>query len=313
MYPWLTHSLANFIALLDKARLHHANLLYSQKGSGSEVLSHALAKSILCLDSQQRTSKQGACGECKSCLLVEAESHPDLHLITRDKTQISVDSIRSAIEKVSKTAQLGGNKVILINNIESMSAAASNAFLKTLEEPTDDTYMVLSSCEVNHILPTILSRCEKHKLNMPTYEQSAAFLLAQNVEVPEESTLRAHGGSPLLYLSTLEEGGLRFDTFKNDWQSFVSPLSQVSISAFELSEKYKEKAADVLDWLYAIITEEMNKQFDNSQVDIIAISDWQQCQLAEAKRKVQQVGVNNSVVLGQLFSSYKQLNSKVEQ
>lgn len=297
MYPWLTDIQSQLIRLLKNGRLHHATLLQGEKGIGADVLANELAKSILCL------GDKAPCNECKSCLLVDADSHPDLHIIQTEKTQIGVDLIRSGIEKVNKTAQLSGNKVVLINHIDRMTESASNAFLKTLEEPTQDTYMVMSSSAANRILPTILSRCEKHQLRMPSVKQSIEYIEAKGLPIPDETTLKAYQNSPLSYIQGLDDEGFNFTDFNQDWRHFIHSKTETS---YELSEKWKEKAEDVVNWLFTIISAQITDMLATNNQGIISLLDWQQTELNNAKRKVQQVGVNKSVVLGHLFSSFRQ-------
>ena len=110
-----------------------------------------------------------------------------MHHVTTEKSQIGVDAIRQTISKVSQTAQLSGNKVVIISQVELMSESASNALLKTLEEPTANTYLLMTSNESQRLLPTILSRCEKRNIALPSFEQSCDWLSAQGVSVPTKA------------------------------------------------------------------------------------------------------------------------------
>jgi len=117
--------------------------------------------------------------------------------------------VRKAIEQVNQTAQLSSNKVVMIENIETMSESASNALLKTLEEPTNNTYLVLTTNAPQYIMATIKSRCEKIRVPMPSYEQSRAYLADEGwVQVYDKATeagkqLRQAGLNRVLILSSL--------------------------------------------------------------------------------------------------------------
>jgi DNA polymerase-3 subunit delta' len=104
-YPWqdsLWHQLAG------RAQHAHAYLLHGPAGIGKRALAERLMASLLC----QRPTAQGACGECKSCLLLKAGSHPDNYILEPEEADkaIKVDQVRDLVSFVVQTAQLGGAK-----------------------------------------------------------------------------------------------------------------------------------------------------------------------------------------------------------
>ena len=136
--PWLAERYQQLVQRFQTSKLHHGILLSGPQGVGKRELADAMMQAILCL----HPSSGGPCGECQSCKLIEAGTHPDRYLLESDK-QLGVDAIREAIGKLNTTAQIGRHKVLIIPAAERMTEAASNALLKTLEEPTDNTYLLL--------------------------------------------------------------------------------------------------------------------------------------------------------------------------
>ncbi len=174
--PWIEKNKSDIVNKLAQGVLPHALLLYGSHLSGQDELGQWLANTLLCEQSQ---NKHSFCGFCKSCKLVKAGSHPDLQIIDNGEKHIGVDLIRQASGFLQKTAQIAQTKVVLVASVELLTEAAANALLKTLEEPTNNSYLLLLCNDVDLLLPTILSRCSQVKLQAPTGKE-----LAQLVDDP---------------------------------------------------------------------------------------------------------------------------------
>jgi DNA polymerase-3 subunit delta' len=110
--------------------------------------------------------------------LLKAGSHPDNFVLEPEEADkpIKVDQVRELVAFVVQTAQLGGRKVVLIEPVEAMNVNASNALLKSLEEPSGDTVLLLVSHQPSRLLPTIKSRCQQVACPQPSLAQSQAWL-----------------------------------------------------------------------------------------------------------------------------------------
>lgn len=141
--------------------LAQAFLFCGPRGVGKTTCARILAKTINC---QNLTPEGEACGTCDSCRAFA--NGTSLNIAELDAaSNNSVDDIRGLIEQVRYPPQFGKRKVYIIDEVHMLSAAAFNAFLKTLEEPPPYAVFILATTEKHKILPTILSRCQIFDFN----------------------------------------------------------------------------------------------------------------------------------------------------
>ncbi|KAF0863746.1 DNA polymerase III subunit delta' [Pseudomonas sp. LD120] len=193
--------------LAGRTQHAHAYLLHGAAGIGKRALAERLMARLLC----QRPQGLDACGHCKSCLLLQAGSHPDNYVLEPEEADkaIKVDQVRELVGFVVQTAQLGGRKVVLIEPVESMNINASNALLKSLEEPSGDTVLLLVSHQPSRLLPTIKSRCVQQACPLPSEAMSLQWLSQALPECSQEERvelLTLAAGSPLAAVSLQAQG-----------------------------------------------------------------------------------------------------------
>jgi DNA polymerase-3 subunit delta' len=147
-------------------KLHHAILLHGKKGIGKASFAAEFAKEIL----------------GKSAI------YPDLLLIKKEaeKKEITVDKIRKIAEFVNQTSAISVNKFILIDSACELNKSASNALLKILEEPRPNNFLILISHNLNHVLPTIRSRCQIVKIPDLSLENFTEILRQNNLQFPAQ-------------------------------------------------------------------------------------------------------------------------------
>ena len=149
----LTHTLKSAI---DNSRLAHAYLFCGPRGVGKTSCARIFAKTINCLNP---TPDHEACNECESCRAFN-EQH-SYNIVELDAaSNNSVDDMRNLIDQVRIPPPIGKYRVYIIDEVHMLSAAAFNAFLKTLEEPPAHAIFILATTEKHKIIPTILSRCQ---------------------------------------------------------------------------------------------------------------------------------------------------------
>lgn len=198
--PWQRSYWHEFQQALVRGRLPHALLLAGASGLGKQALAAAMGAHLLCEHRDTLTEGQICCGQCHSCAMRKAGSHPDLLVVApaEQGKLIRIDTVRSVNDFMSQTAQQGGYRVIMLSGADAMTVGAANALLKTLEEPGERTLFVLTSDLPSRVLPTILSRCQRWTLKHPHYDECAPWLTAQ-LDNAEEARFwwRIADGAPL--------------------------------------------------------------------------------------------------------------------
>ncbi len=170
---WLKDSQARLRAAQAAQRLPHSLLILSVPGLGAEYLASWITALALCESRDARP-----CGVCASCRLLSADSHPDSHVVRLedDAQQIKVDQVRGLIDALTLKSYRGGYKVGVIEGAESLNANGANAFLKTLEEPTGDTVLIMIARPSHRLPATVASRCLRLTLKAPPAEAALSWL-----------------------------------------------------------------------------------------------------------------------------------------
>lgn len=237
-YPWQQAQWQQLQQRHQQQRLPHALLLEGPAGMGKLHFAEALAQSLLC---EQPQNHGEACGGCRSCRLFVAGSHPDYRPVQPEEEgkAITVDAIRKIAHYQAQKAQYGRYQVVMIEPAEQMNLNAANALLKTLEEPTAQTLLILVSAASSRLLPTIRSRCQSLLFRTDSARAPGLdWLRAQNTEIDAEHLLAMAGGAPLAALELSESDLLAqrtevFEAFEGltlgrldpvataqDWQSY---------------------------------------------------------------------------------------------
>ncbi|EKO3851306.1 DNA polymerase III subunit delta' [Vibrio harveyi] len=263
-FPWLQPVWDNLKISLDSERVPGALLLQSEKGLAVEKLVELFSHSLLC---QNYTSE--ACGFCHSCQLTQSNCHPDLHWVKPEKEgkSITVDQIRACNRLAHESSQLNGYRVFIIEPAEAMNESASNALLKTLEEPGQKCLFLLVTQNHERLLPTIQSRCQQWVVATPSTEQAMSWMSEQGASQVPPYALKLNMGSPINTLEAAKSGEL------DEYQAFEcclietlsSPLSDVFRCA-TLMAKNPDKA---LDWAWYLLTDAQKAQFGVTEVDLL--------------------------------------------
>ena len=162
---YVTQTLRNAV---QKGQIAHAYLFCGSRGTGKTSTGRILAKAVNCLN-----SKNGEpCNECSMCQAISEGRAMDVIEIDAASNN-SVDDIRSLREKINFVPNIAHYKVYIIDEVHMLSDSASNALLKTLEEPPAHAIFILATTETHKILSTILSRCQR--FDFRRIPQSAAI------------------------------------------------------------------------------------------------------------------------------------------
>ena len=249
--PWLAEPYQRFVDQYYRGKSSHAHLFNIDIALGGDKLAKAAAQTVLC----QHLTPVGACGQCKSCLLLAAGNHPDLYTVIPDGNQIKVDQIRQLCQALTQTAQQGGARVAIIVNSERLNLAAANALLKTLEEPGDDVVLILQTNISAQLLATITSRCQTLKFVEPTKLEIHQWLAEQKLLPEANSDGKTHdvtwclsvvGGPLALAKSLTDQHYQQLLTFRQDWALSLQ-TGHLTNSLLKVSE---QQIVDALNVLY---------------------------------------------------------------
>ena len=200
MYPWQKAVWQQCVSAYKAERLPHAILLVAPRGSGVNAFADHLAAHVLGQDAQQQH-------------WLAQQHHPDYYRLTLAKSTDThkIEQIRQLSQMLQQTSHAAGYQVALIEQAGRMTTQASNALLKTLEEPAGQVLMLLTCEQLDDVLPTIRSRCQV--LSLAVHDHEAALTWLQQAQPSASATvceqyLALAQGAPLLAKDYLNEDAL---------------------------------------------------------------------------------------------------------
>jgi len=178
LLPWQQESWQHVIKQAKSNSLPHAFLFSGLEGIGKLDFARTLSNYLLCENVNKHSASDEACGECKQCKLFAAETHPDYKQILPEEgsSVLKIDTIRELMQFFQKSSMQGGRKVSILAPAEALNHNAANALLKTLEEPTPGSVIILVSHCPGQLLPTIRSRCQVVDFKVPSYDCAHKWL-----------------------------------------------------------------------------------------------------------------------------------------
>jgi DNA polymerase-3 subunit delta' len=275
IYPWQESSWQQLQQL--RQRMPHAILFHGAAGIGKSDFIERFAQGLLC---EAVLADGHACGVCASCGWFSQQNHPDYRRVRPEaledepsaegeegeadtkKTaksakapskEIKIEQIRNLADFMNISTHRQGLRVVVLYPAEALNMPASNALLKTLEEPPPGTVFLLASNSLDRLLPTILSRCRKFALPMPTHDEALVRLKAQGVP-DADSWLREQGGAPLAAMAQAETGN------RDDLEVLLQLLAHPSVEgALKVADKLQKvplsaQVSWLQRWLYDVFS-----------------------------------------------------------
>lgn len=278
--PWHAEAWARLQARRERGALPHALLLAGPAGLGKRDFRDAFVKGLLC----QQPVDGEPCGTCRSCQLVAAGTHPDVVALSfglrKDgvtRSEIVVDQIRDLSQRLAMSSQFGGWQITTIDPADAMNASAANALLKTLEEPTASTLLILVADQPARLPATIRSRCQRIDFLVPSREASLDWLSAQGVR-DATAALDAAGGNPGMAQAWAADGVLKQ---RSEVRHDLKALAAGRGDTMEVIKRWQ--AADPARYLWfaaQAVTDELRARASGalspleSQLDDEALDGW---------------------------------------
>ncbi len=264
LYPWLEPYLASIGEMLSRDRVPHALLLSGQPGMGKMAFAEAIVQLLLC---ENRTPDHAPCGQCPGCIQFQTGFHPDYFSVRpeEDSSVIKVDAIRELGEKLVLASHRGGYKVTVLAPAEAMNLNAANSLLKTLEEPSDNTVLVLVCTRPARLPATIRSRCQQLRITAPEPASGEAWL-ADQLEDGQDAGLYLHlaNGAPLeaLRLARARVVEARREQFQALVQVLEGKVDPLVLATAWCKDESLQPIHWLRDWLMDLLRIGMTGQTD---------------------------------------------------
>lgn len=255
LYPWQQDVWHDLVRRQHGSGLPHALLLSGGDGIGKHELALHLGRWLLCQQAAAQSLTE-ACGQCHSCQLWQAGSHPDFMLCQPEDSsrQIRIDGVRRVNEFLAQTPQISHCQVVVVRPVEVMNINAANALLKTLEEPAGESYLILETERFGSVLPTIRSRCQRLVLQTPPQPQALQWLQQQGVAADTAvQALRLCHGAPLAAQQWLTQNTA---AAQQQWLLQLRQWSLGEVPLQAVSEAWgKLELSDVTSWFYTVLSD----------------------------------------------------------
>jgi len=224
-------NIVNFLQKnIENQNLTHAYLFVGPDKIGRKMVAENFVKSLLCLDNSVKP-----CGKCNNCKQIERGIHPDIFYLTKldGKKNISIEQVRELQGKLSLGSFGNSYKIALVDGADLLSIEAANSLLKTLEEPTEKTILILIAQKIDFLPETILSRCQVFNF-LPVDEKEIFDCLISQGATRQQAENFTH--------LSFGRPGLAIDLFNNK----------------ELFEEYNEKVEE----FFLLSNGEISKKFE---------------------------------------------------
>jgi DNA polymerase-3 subunit delta' len=310
--PWLQRYGQQMATALEQGTLAHAWLLQGTQGIGKHLLAEHLSQLMLCAAPQH----DQPCGQCRSCQLIAAGTHPDKVLLEPEEAgkPIKIDAVRDLVTQLQLTPQVAKRKIVLVDPAEAMNVNAANALLKTLEEPPGAAILLLISHAPGRLLATIRSRCQKLQIAAPAQASTVTWLQQQTGKGADEirATLLQNTAPLTAYAAITEEAknAPSADALVNDLQR----LYQGSVPVIEVAARWSgQEARQSLALWQRVLEQDLRARSSNTTSSFPQLSATDLFRMHDVVRDAQgwlAVPLQQVLLWEDLFTRWHRLQAK---
>ena len=275
-------------------------LLSGVAGIGKLGVAYELGRSLLCTDGK---SSYGGCGSCPACLVLKAGNHPDFVLIQSKDS--NTNSIKELLYSLNLRSFAGGNRVVILNDVEELSHQALNALLKTLEEPKLGNYFILIASNRSKLPATVISRCQTWFFDELSSAEIAQ-VLSQKEDQDTKDLVKTIG---LESLATMASGSLdnigNLSQHLEYWQIITDGLDAIfggSVQAtLSLAKDLSKDKAELGSLIHLVMIHARRRMYGSN--DSAARARWALCltNVIEAERLIFDRNISSNAVLANVL------------
>jgi DNA polymerase-3 subunit delta' len=302
-YPW--HGALWSALARQFEQLPHALLLQGRPGLGKHDFAVQLAQALLCEQARDGI----ACGQCHTCRLFAAGTHPDLAGVglVEDAKSITVDQIRALGDFLSLRPHTAARKVVIISPAEAMNINAANSLLKLLEEPPLGSMLLLVTSHPARLPATIRSRCAHLLFRLPAPAVGQVWLQTRSHGGDGTMLLDLAGGAPLLAETLARE---EFPSLRAKLLQDLAALSQGREHPVSCAARWKSLGTGrILGWLHGFVADQIKRRMGapvaalrNPELASIGVQEKNKYEISELYGFIDAI-----------LENYRQLNSPLDE
>ncbi|MFO7888687.1 MAG: DNA polymerase III subunit delta' [Eubacteriales bacterium] len=234
---------------IKKDNLTHGYIFEGPKNIGKLEVAKVFAQLILCQNSDEKP-----CEICSSCKKVNADSHPDIHILKLDENSIKRKDIDELQTSIYMKPYESKKKIYIIDDSHKMTLQAANTFLKTLEEPPEDTIIIMIAVNRDLLLDTIVSRCQIINFDMLGHKEVEKILIEEyKIEKEKAQLLAGYSKGNVYKALKIFKGEDKTLIYRDEIVDIVDKIFENGKSVVFDYEKYFKDRKDNIDEIFDIL------------------------------------------------------------